>query len=321
VSANANKVMSPAEWLLLLALSVLWGGPFFFYKVLLSAPLPPLTIVFGRVGIAALALNALVRLSGYAMPPSPRRWGAFLAMGALNNLIPFTLIVWAETQITGGLASILNATTPLFTVALAHVLTADERITANRAGGILLGVAGVAVMIGPEAFSGLGLHVLAQFGVLVAAVSYACAGIFGRRFKGTPPLVTAAGQVTGTALMTLPIVLIVDRPWALPVPTPGTWATLVAFAVLSTALAYVIYFRLLASAGATNLLLVTILMPVSSLLLGTTVLGERLDARDVIGMALIGIGLAAIDGRALAFLVGFWERRRAGRVLAGRDTR
>ncbi len=291
-----TKVMGPVEWVLLLVLSVLWGGSFFFGKVAL-AELPPFTVVFVRVFLAAVALNVVVVAAGYRMPTSARTWGAFLLMGLLNNLIPFSLIFWGQTRIASGLAAIMNSTTPLFTVVLAHLLTKDERLTANRLAGVLLGIGGVAVMIGPEALSGLGGNVVAQLAVLGAALSYAFAGLYGRRFKAVPPLVTASGQVTATTVMMLPVVCLADQPWTL--PTPGAWtlAALVGLALLSTALAYVIYFRILAVAGATNLLLVTFLIPVSALALGMTVLGERFGPRHFGGMALIATGLAAIDGR------------------------
>ncbi len=301
MASGANKVMGPAEWLLLLVLAMLWGGSFFFAKIALSE-LHPFTLVLGRVGLAALALNLAAYASGHRMPTASRPWRAFLVMGALNNLLPFSLIFWGQTEIASGLAAILNATTPLFAVVLAHFLTRDERMTVERLSGVLLGVCGVVVMIGPEALAGLSLHVLAQLAVLAAALSYACAGIFGRRFAGTPPLIAAAGQLSGTTLMMLPLALAIDRPWTLPAPTLGTWGALAALALLSTAAAYVIYFRILAAAGATNLLLVTFLIPPSALLLGATFLDERLDQGAFIGMALIALGLAAIDGRPLARL-------------------
>jgi drug/metabolite transporter (DMT)-like permease len=290
--------MGPLEWILLLVLSVLWGGSFFFAK-LAVAELPPFTIVLGRVGAAALALNLVLRARGERMPADRASWAAFFAMGLLNNLLPFSLIVWAQTEIASGLAAILNGATPLFTVVLAHWLTSDERLTWNRLLGVVFGLAGVTVMIGMEALSGLGLHVLAEVAVLVATISYAFAGIFGRRFRGQPPLVTAAGQVTATTVMMLPIVLIADRPWTLAMPTPLALGAIAGLALLSTALAYVIFFRILAAAGATNLTLVTLLIPVSALLLGRFILDEALALQQLLGMALIALGLAAIDGRAL----------------------
>ena len=299
--ATTNVTMGPVEWLLLITLSVLWGGSFFFSEVALFE-LPPFTVVFGRVGFAALALWVVVYATGHRMPRDHKLWLAFLVMGAINNLIPFSLIVWGQTQIASGLASILNATTPLFTVVLAHVLTRDETMTANRLGGVVVGLVGVTVMIGPAVLSGLGASVLAQFAVLCAALSYAFAGIFGRRFKGLPPLVVAAGQVTATTVMIAPVAVIGDRLWLLPMPGLATWGSVIGVALLSTAAAYVIYFRILAAAGATNLLLVTFLIPVSAILLGATILGERLDLGQIAGMLLIGLGLAAIDGRPLTLL-------------------
>ena len=183
MTGSSNKVMSAGEWSLLVLLSVLWGGSFFLAEVAL-AELPPFTVVLGRVGLAAVALVLLARISGQRMPASARTWGAFLVMGFLNNAVPFSLIVWGQTQIASGLASILNATTPVFVVILAHVLTRDERMTGNRLVGVLAGLAGVTVMIGPELLAGLGANVLAQLAVLGAAVSYAFAGIYGRRFHG-----------------------------------------------------------------------------------------------------------------------------------------
>ena len=293
--------MGATEWLLLIALSLLWGGSFVFVKVAV-AELPPLTVVLIRVGLAALALLAVVRALGLRMPTSASAWGALAVMGALNNVVPFSLICWGQTQITSGLAAILNATTPLFSVVLAHLLTRDERMTPGRLAGVALGIGGVAVMVGPAVLGGLEIAVLAQVAILGAALSYACAGIHGRRFKGQPPLVTAAGQVTASALMMLPLALIVDRPWLGALPGPAVWGALAALALLGTAAAYVLYFRILATAGATNVMLVTLLVPVSALLLGFLLLGEAVEARQLAGMALIGLGLAVIDGRPLGWL-------------------
>jgi hypothetical protein len=193
--------MSGPEWAMLLGLSVLWGGSFFFTRVALDA-VAPFTLVALRVGLAALILNAVVPLAGLAMPRAARVWGAFLGMGLLNNAVPFCLIVWGQTQIASGLAAILNATTPLFTVVAAHLLTADERMTGHRIAGVLAGLAGVAVMVGPAVLAGLGTDLLAQVAVLGAALSYACAGLFGQRFRrmGVPHLATAAsGPSAGSA--------------------------------------------------------------------------------------------------------------------------
>lgn len=291
--------MTAKLWLLLAILSVLWGSSFFFSEVAL-AELGPLTVVLGRVVLAALMLIGFVYLAGHRLPSAPRLWGAFLVMGALNNAIPFSLIVWGQVSIDSGLAAILNATTPLFAVLLAHFLTRDERMTRGRAAGVLLGLAGVAVLVGPEVLGDLGAQGgtqgLAQLAVLGAAFSYGCAGIYGRRFKDLPTVVAAAGMVICSAVLMLPVALVVERPWEM-APGALTWAAVFGLAFFSTAVGYLIYFRVLALAGATNLLLVTFLVPVSALFLGVVVLGERPDAAAFAGLALIFAGLAAVDGR------------------------
>ena len=298
---SVAKTMGPFEWFLLVFLSVLWGGSFFFGKVALSE-LRPFTIVLGRVGVAAIALNLMVRATGHRMPSSPKVWVTFLLMGLLNNLIPFSLIFWGQTRISSSLASILNATTPVWTVLLAHFLTLDERLAPNRLAGVLFGLIGVAIMIGMDALQGLGINALAQLAVVGAAISYSFASIYGKRFQGTPPIVTAAGQITCTTLMIIPITLLVDKPWLLPMPGLDVWGAILGLALLSTALAYLIYFRLLPTVGATNLMLVTFLIPVSAIWLGMTILGEQLDTRQFAGMGLIGLGLIAIDGRLLRMI-------------------
>jgi drug/metabolite transporter (DMT)-like permease len=232
-------------------------------------------------------------------------WATFIAMGILNNLIPFSLIFWGQTQIASGLATILNATTPLFTLVVAHLLTRDERMNGAKVAALLSGFAGVTLLVGPDFLLGDRSGFWGQVACLGAALSYAFAGVYGRRFQAmaVSPMQAATGQVTASAVLILPIMLIVDRPWTLAAPPSATvWAALAGLALLSTALAYVLYFRILAAAGATNLLLVTFLIPVIAIPLGATVLGERLEPHHFAGMALIGLGLAAIDGRIAARL-------------------
>lgn len=292
--------MRAREWSLLILLSTLWGGSFFFAKVAL-AELGPFTVVFFRVGLAALALNVVASAVGQSLWRAGTPWRQLVVMGALNNALPFSLIFWGQTTITSGLASILNATTPLFTVLVAHALTRDERMTVRKLFGVLAGLAGVAILIGPD----LGGSIWGQIACLAAALSYAFAGVYGRRFQamGVAPMQAAAGQVTASAMLILPIMLFVDQPWELASPPSGiVWAALAGLALLSTALAYVLHFRILAAAGATNLLLVTFLIPVTAILLGAAFLGEHLELRQLAGMALIGLGLAAIDGRITARL-------------------
>jgi drug/metabolite transporter (DMT)-like permease len=303
--SNPSPRLEAQDWGLLLALSLLWGASYFFSKVAVGA-LPPLTVVGARVLLAAAALLLVCRLVGVALPVG--RWRDFLGMGAINNVLPFALIFWAQTEIASGLASILNATTPLFTAILAHGLTRDERLTPSKIFGVGLGIAGVAVLVGVEVLDGLGSAVVPQLACLAAAVSYAFAGIFARRrLKGIPPLAAASGQLTASAMMALPIMALIDRPWTLPLPETTTIGAVLGLALLSTALGYSIYFRILARAGATNILLVTLLIPPSTIVLGALFLGEQLEAHHAAGFAAIGLGLAAIDGR----LFGWRKRKRA----------
>ena len=248
--------MALRVWLWLLSLTVLWGGSFFFAKVALGE-LGPFTVAFARVSLAALALALVVPLRRDAP------WRTYFAMGFLNNALPFSLIFWGQTEIAVGLASIINATTPLFTLVVAHVLTPDEKIDRTKIAALLIGLLGVVVLIGPDALIG-GSALWAQLACLGAALSYALAGVYGRRFRrmGIAPAEAAAGQVTASAVLILPIMLVVDQPWTLSAPPSLTvWLALAGLALLSTALAYVLYFRILAAAGATNLLLVTLADP------------------------------------------------------------
>ncbi len=292
------KSMNHSEWVMLIVLSVLWGGSFFFVGVAVKA-LPPLTIVSLRVTLASLTLLAVVHFSGLRLPMRREVWIAFLGMSFLNNVIPFSLIVWGQTHMSSGLASILNATTPLFTVIAAHVLTRDEKMNLMKVFGVVIGFAGVVIMIGYEALTGLGGSIYGQFAILGAAVSYSFAGIYGRRFRqlGINPIATATGQVTASSVILIPIAMLVEKPFTLPSPGLEVWSAILGLAVLSTALAYILYFRVLATAGATNVLLVTLLIPVSAILLGTAFLGEQFELKHLFGMGLISIGLLSIDGR------------------------
>lgn len=300
VQPATSRPMTPFEWGMLIALSLVWGGSFFFNGVAVRE-LPVFTVVVSRVAVAALVLLLILKFAGERLPREPRIWLAFFGMGLLNNAIPFSLIVAGQQHIASAVASILNASTPLFTVILAHVLTSDEKMSANKLLGVATGFAGVAVMIGFDALHTLGSHVVAQLMCLAAALSYAFAGIFGRRFRsmGVPPMTTATGQVIASSALLIPVMLVVDKPWTLSAPSPAAIGSLIGLAVLSTALAYVLYFHILSTAGATNLALVTFLVPVSAIVLGILFLDEQLLPKHIAGMALIGAGLAAIDGRLI----------------------
>lgn len=294
--------MDGKSWLMLIVLSVLWGGSFFFTEIAL-ADLPPFTLVLCRVVIATIILWWVVVLRDIPIPRDPKFWGAIVVMGALNNLVPFSLIVWGQTHIASGLAAILNATTPLFTIVIAHIATDTEKLTLRKASGILIGFAGVLVVIGlPETTIPRATNlfsVLAPCAVLLAAISYGCAGVFGRRFATTSPILTAAGMTSASSLMLIPLAVVVDTPWRLPIPSTVTILAVLGIAALSTALAYILYFAILKRAGASNLLLVTFLIPVSAIMLGVGFLGETLQLQHIAGMAVIGGGLALIDGRLM----------------------
>jgi drug/metabolite transporter (DMT)-like permease len=308
MTRGADKTMTSLEWGMLLVLALFWGGSFFFVGVAIKE-LPPLTIVALRVSLAALILWAVTRLMGIALPSGRRALSALFVMGLVNNVIPFGLIAFGQTQLASGLAAILNATTPLFTVLLAHFLSQDERLTGLRLVGALCGLLGVAGMIGPQLILGSGGGGLAQLAILGAAISYAFASLFGRRFRqwGIDPIATATGQVTASSLVLIPLALFFDRPWTLAMPSAATFLAIAAIASFSTALAYVLYFRILAGAGATNVVLVTLLAPVSSILLGAIFLHEHLEVRHFAGLALIALGLAFIDGRPIRAM-GFAKR-------------
>ena len=298
-----NQRMGARDWAMLLLLSFLWGGSFFFISVAVSE-LPPFTLVTMRVGLAAVTLWLVLLVSGYPIPKSPEVWRAFVMMGLLGNALPFSLIAWGQTHIGAGLASIINATTPIFTILIAGAFLSDEHITPRKMLGVTAGLAGVIVLIGPSALLELGTNTMAQLAVIGAAVSYSCATVFGRRFKamGISPLDTAVGQVTASTIILLPVVWFIDKPLQLANPSLQVWLSILALAIFSTAFAYILFFRILSSSGATNVVLVTFLAPVTASLLGWLMLDEQLQAKHFIGMACIGLGLAIIDGRLWAKL-------------------
>jgi drug/metabolite transporter (DMT)-like permease len=291
----APLAMSAVDWLMLLALSFLWGASFFFVEVAV-AEVPPLSLAFMRVVIAAALLALLLTWSGEGFPIA-RLGTAFAIMGLFNNVVPFSLFAWGQLHIPSGLASILNATTPLFTVLVAHFATQDDKITPPRLAGLIVGFLGVIIMIGPDMLREIGSQAIAQLACLLAAISYAISGVYGRRFRGESPLVVATGQLAASSVILAPAAFLIEQPWSLGAPSPAALAAVVLLAALSTALAYLIFFRILGRAGATNVMLVTFLIPVTAILMGVLILGEELAPRHVAGMAGIAFGLAAIDGR------------------------
>ena len=318
MTAAMQRAMTAREWGLLAMLSLLWGGSFFFVGVAVKE-LPPLTLVALRVGLAAALLWAGAPLIGVAPPRSVKAAAALAVLGFGNNALPFTLIAWSQTHLPSGLASILNAATPLFSVLAAHVLTKEEKLSGLKLSGTIAGLAGVVWLLGPDLPTGGGANLWAELAVLAAALSYSLSAIFGRRMGslGLKPIDVAAGQATAATVFLAPLALIIDRPWSLPTPSGAAMACVLAIAAFSTALAYVVYFRILAGAGATNVLLVTLLVPATSVVLGALFLQERLMARQFAGFALIALGLVFIDGRLPRALV----RRSHNPNASARDSR
>ena len=289
------KAMNLTEWGLLVLLSVLWGGAFFFVGVAV-VELPPLTVVLARVGIAAALLLALTLVLGHSLPRGFAAWMPFLVMGLLNNVLPFSFLNAGQTMVGVGLAAIMNAMTPLFT-ALVMASFREERLTVPRVFGVLLGVAGVVLISRPDAavadarLLGIGL-------CLSGALSYGFAALWGRRhLQDIPPLKSATCQLLSSTLVMTVVVAIVDRPWTLPVPSTETWLALGGLAFFGTAIAYVVFFEILSRAGASNVMLVTLLIPVTALLLGNLILAEPILVHELAGAAIIGVGLLFIDGR------------------------
>lgn len=286
---------------MLLLLATVWGGSFFFGEVALRE-VPPLTLTLHRVIWAVPILVLIVLFKGISVPRSPRIWGAYLVMGALNNAIPFSLLFWGQTQIESGLVSILNGTTAMFAAVVAGLLLPDEALTAKKVIGAGLGIAGVAFIMGPSALTNFNLSNLAQLAILGATLSYAFAGVWGKTaLAGQLPLMNALGMLIGSTVLMIPIVLVFDGRPNLALSL-GVWGALIGMAVLSTALAYFLYFAILVRAGAANLLLVTLLIPPVAIGLGAVFLDERIGVEAWIGFVIIGLGFAVTDGRLFSFL-------------------
>ena len=296
MSLQQSPHISRSAWVMLLTLGLLWGGSFFFAGLAVKH-VPPFTLAFLRFALAAVALHIFIagRFGIYHVLRA--RWRPFLILGLFNNVLPHSMIFLGQTEIGAGLASILNATTPIWTVVIAHLLTDDEKLTGRKMAGTTIGLAGTVVLFSPQLASGTDAPLWAMALPLAAAISYGFAGVWGRQFRDIAPPVTAAGQLTVSTLIILPAVLFHDMPWTLPVPPGGAMGAVLALALLSTALAYIHYFRLINIAGATNASLVTLLVPPSAILLSTAFLGEQLAAEDWLGLALIIFGLLVLDGR------------------------
>lgn len=295
-AAATPASMDLKTWAMLLTLGLIWGGSFFFARVAV-VHIPPMTLVLFRVVLAAAALHlAFGRMTGFYQTLLSRA-PELLLLGIINNAIPFTLIFAGQTVIGAGLASIFNATTPLWTVLIAQMVSEDEKITPAKLAGCALGLAGTVLLIGPAALDHTDTPLWPMLAIIGAAISYGCAANWGKRFRGVPPRIVATGQLTAASLVMLPLALFVDRPWQLPAPPTNALLATIALALLSTAFAYVLFFRILARAGATGTSLVTLLVPPAAILLGVLFLGENLSITEFGGLALIAVGLLTLDNR------------------------
>ena len=294
---TADNRIDARDWSLLGVLSVLWGGSFFFNGVVLRE-LPPLTLVLLRVALASIILLPLLWVYRIDFPKGISGWKPFFAIGLFNNVLPFSLIVAGQTTIPSGLASILNATTPLFTVVV-MAAAGEEKLQARRVAGVVVGLIGVVILRGWsfDGESGQGIGILL---CLAGAFSYGLSALLARRLlSNSPPLGTATFQLLASSVMMVIVAGFVDRPWQLPMPGLATWGAVIGLAVLSTALAYIVFFQILRRSGATNVMLVTLLIPVTAIVLGYLVLGEQISPREIAGTLVIGSALLLIDGRVL----------------------
>ena len=292
-----NYTMNAKEWSLLVLVSIIWGLSFFFIEIALRE-LGSFSVVVYRIGIAALLVTALLYIRGGRLRLELGDWGLFFILGLFNNFLPFSLIAWGQVSIDSSLASILNSTTPMFSVVMAHFLTHDEHLTRNRIIGIVLGIVGVSLLVGPQALQGISANVLGQLAILGAGMSYAYGAIFARRLNRMSILEAIAGTLICATMMVLPVALLLESPFTTSLSL-ATIGALLGLSVLGTAFAYMLYFHIIRTAGPTNTLLVTFLVPITALLMGVLVLGENLGRHAILGMLIIFIGLIAVDGRII----------------------
>ena len=293
---NDQKSLSGRAWAEMLVLALIWGGSFLSIRIALDE-ISPLMSVAHRVTWAMLVLWVVVAVMRIPLPRNPRIWFAFVVMGLLNNVIPFVLMAWGQLHIESGLTSILNAFTAVVGVVMAALFFSDERLTPRKIIGVVLGFFGVSVAIGLENFKNFDLRSLAQLAVIGGTVAYAVAGVWARKnLVGMPPQLAAAGMLTGATVIMLPLVYFVEG-----LPTfdlkPRTLVAIGYYAVIATAAAYLLYYRVLAMAGSGNLMLVTLLVAPIAITLGAVVLGEKLSANAFVGLVILAVGVIILDGR------------------------
>jgi drug/metabolite transporter (DMT)-like permease len=277
---------------LLATLAVLWGASYTFIKLGVET-IPPVTLIAARTVIAGCLLVVVMRASGLELPRDARTWRRLFVQACLNSVLPFTLIAWAERTVDAGLATILNSTPPIFTFLITWAIVRHEPVTSRKLFGAVTGLAGILLIIGPQAFVGLGDELLAQLAILVASVSYACAAIFGRTFADTKPIAVAAGSLLCGAAVLIPASIVIDQPWALR-PSWTSILALLALSVFSTALAFVIYFRLLRTLGSIGTTAQAYLRVPIGVAIGIAFLGESLTTSAWLGLACVVAAVAAM---------------------------
>jgi len=294
--------MNLKNLLLLMLLAAMWGPSFLFIKVAVGE-IPPLTLVLGRVGVGATFLLIALLAARRSLPRERTLWRRLAVLALLQNALPWVLLSWGEQYIDSALASILNGTTPIFTIILAHFLVPGDRMTAPKLLGVLLGFVGLFLLILPSLAGGIQASTWGLIAVTVASASYGVAIVYGRNHvRGLPPLVAPASQLSLATLYMLPIALIVDRPWQLAAPSPAAAGSLVALGILGTGMAFIVYYRLLETASATYLSMVTYVIPIFGVILGVLVLGEQLTWHSLAGFALILLGVMVVNGLGANYL-------------------
>ncbi|MCH2165513.1 MAG: DMT family transporter [Marinovum sp.] len=300
---TTQTTISNRAWAELLLLGFIWGGSFLSIRIALDE-ITPIVSVLHRVGWAALVLWIIVALRREHVPHSLRLWGAFIVMGTLNNVIPFTLMAWGQLHIESGLTSIFNAATAIWSVLIAALFFADEQLSHRKLLGAMLGLAGVVIAIGIESLLNFDIRSLAQLAIMAGTVSYAAASVWAKKtLTDVSPIVAAAGMLTGSAIIMVPVTFSLHGKPSFNL-NPVTWVAIFYYAIIATAFAYLLYYRVLAMAGSGNLMLVTLLIPPVAIVLGVWVLDETLLPQAYAGFALLALGLLIIDGRLF--------RRRSG---------
>jgi drug/metabolite transporter (DMT)-like permease len=292
VTTRSQNPATAVEFALLALLATLWGASYTFIK-LGVATIPPITLIAARTLIAGVLLLIVMRWRKVNLPRDAATWRRFLFQACLNSVVPFTLIAWAERSLDAGLATILNSTAPVFAFLLTFAVTRHEPVTGRKLFGVLAGLAGICLIVGVQALGGLGEQLAAQIAIVTATICYAGAAIFSRGFRGLDPMAPAAGSLLCGAAILIPISLAVDRPWTL-APSISSMLALLGLAIFSTALAFVIYFRLIQTLGSVGTTAQAYLRVPIGVALGVLFLGESLTSTVWIGLGCVVIGVAAM---------------------------